>query len=141
MLITDGNGLPIAKVLASAQVYEVRLAEETLRGIHVPRRTGRSKTRPRRLVADKGYDSDAFRRALRRRGIGSSIPYKANATRRRRWTPIAREDYRERWHIERTFSWLQNFRRLLVRHEGLLSVYDGFFTLGCVLICLGAILK
>ena len=141
MLVTDGNGLPIAKTLASAQTYEVRLAEETLRNIRVSRKTGRPKTRPRRLVADKGYDSDDLRRALRKRGIGYSIPYKANATRRRRWTPIAREDYRERWHIERTFSWLQNFRRLLVRHEGFLSVYDGFFTLGCVLICLGAILK
>lgn len=141
MLVTDGNGLPIAKVLASAQTYEVKLAEETLRGIRVPRKTGRPKTRPRRLVADKGYDSDAFRQALRARGIGSSIPYKANAKRPRRWTPVAREDYRERWHIERTFSWLQNFRRLLVRHEGLLSVYDGFFTLSCVLICLAAVLK
>lgn len=141
MFVTDGNGLPLAAHLDSAQIFEVRLAEQTLRNIRVPRKTGRPKTRPRRLVTDKGYDSDAFRKALRRRGIGYSIPYKANAKRPRRWTPIAREDYRQRWHIERTFSWLQNFRRLLVRHEGLLSVYDGFFTLGCVLICLGAVLK
>ena len=141
MLITDGNGLPMAKLLASAQIYEGKLAEETLRNVRVRQKTGGPKTRPERLVADKGYDSDAFRQALRKRGIGSSIPYKENAKRPRRWTPIASKDYRERWHIERTFSWLQNYRRLLVRHEGLLSVYDGFFTLGCVLICLNAVLK
>lgn len=141
MLVTDGNGLPLAANLVSAQTFEVRLADETLERVRVSRWTGRPKTSPRRLVADKGYDSDAFRARLRARGIGYSIPYKTNATRRRRRTPVAREDYRERWHIERTFSWPQNFRRLLVRHEGLLSVYRGFFTLGCVLICLNAVLK
>ncbi|TSC72675.1 MAG: hypothetical protein G01um101438_392 [Parcubacteria group bacterium Gr01-1014_38] len=40
-------------------------------------------------------------------------------------------------------SWLQNFRRLLVRHLGLLAVSDGFFyvRLGCVLLCVSTMLK
>jgi transposase len=44
--------------------------------------------------------------------------------------------YRRRWKIERTFSWLQNFRRLLVRHDRLITVYRGFFYLACLMITL-----
>jgi hypothetical protein len=34
-----------------------------------------------------------------------------------------------------------NYRRLLVRHERRLAVYAGFFTLACILICLGKLLQ
>jgi transposase len=44
--------------------------------------------------------------------------------------------YRKRWKVERTFAWLQNFRRLLVRQDRFISVYQGFFHLACALICL-----
>jgi len=37
--------------------------------------------------------------------------------------------YRKRWKFERTFSWLSNFRRLVVRNERLITVYRGFFHL------------
>lgn len=39
------------------------------------------------------------------------------------------------WRAERAFAWLGNFRCLLVRHERVLSVYQGFFLLACVLLC------
>jgi transposase len=44
--------------------------------------------------------------------------------------------YRKRWKVERTFAWLQNFRRLLVRQDRFISVHQGFFHLACALICL-----
>jgi transposase len=37
----------------------------------------------------------------------------------------------KRWKVERTFAWLQNFRRLLVRQDRMISVYEGFFHLDC----------
>jgi transposase len=37
--------------------------------------------------------------------------------------------YRKRWKVERTFAWLQNFRRLWVRQDRLISVCQGFSTL------------
>ena len=43
-----------------------RLAEQTLDTIRVARPRGRPKRRPEKLVADRGYDSSAFRHALRR---------------------------------------------------------------------------
>ena len=34
-----------------------------------------------------------------------------------------------RWVVERTFAWLGNFRRLLVRHERHLSTFRAFFVI------------
>jgi transposase len=38
--------------------------------------------------------------------------------------------------VERTFAWLGNFRRLLVRHERYLSTFRPFFLLALILISL-----
>jgi transposase len=43
--------------------------------------------------------------------------------------------------VERTFAWLGNYRRLLVRYERSLVVYEGFFTIACIMICLRKLLK
>jgi transposase len=47
-----------------------------------------------------------------------------------------REVYRERYKVERSFAWLGNFRRLIVRWEHLSSVYRSFFTVAVLLVCL-----
>jgi len=44
--------------------------------------------------------------------------------------------YRRRWKIERTFSWIGNFRRLVVRSDRLITVYRTFFHLDCLIIAL-----
>src|SRR3989442_8904 len=44
--------------------------------------------------------------------------------------------YKRRWIVERTNAWLGQFRRLLVRHEHLLSTYRAFFYLACFWITL-----
>jgi hypothetical protein len=80
MLVVDGNGLPLGFHLESANTAEVKLAEQTLDTISVPRPRGRPKRRPEKLVADRGYDSSAFRRALRRRGIRMHPPKRRPAT-------------------------------------------------------------
>jgi len=74
MLIVDGNGIPLGFSLDSARRAEVSLAEQTLDTIRVTRPRGRPKRRPKKLVADRGYDSRAFRHTLRRRGIQMCIP-------------------------------------------------------------------
>lgn len=76
MLVVDGNGLPLGFHLDNANRAEARLAQQTLDTIMVARPHGRSKQRPEKLVADRGYDSSAFRRALRGRGIRMCIPPK-----------------------------------------------------------------
>jgi hypothetical protein len=84
MLVIDGNGLPLGFHLDSANTVEVRLAEATLDTIAVARPRGRPRQRPEMLVADRAYDSCAFRAALRRRGTGMCIPPKRRPA---RWRP------------------------------------------------------
>ncbi len=140
MLVVDGNGLPLGFHLASASTAEVKLAEQTLDTIAVSRPRGRPKQRPEMLVADRGYDSIMFRRLLRRRGIRMCIPPKRRPTtwRAKRGRPIVActEDYRRRYTVERSVAWLGNYRRLLIRWEHLSSVYQGFFTIAAIVVCL-----
>lgn len=44
--------------------------------------------------------------------------------------------YKRRWKVERLFAWLQNYRRILVRHERYLRNYLGFVQLGSIRILL-----
>jgi transposase len=60
MLVVDGNGLPLGFCLASANTAEVKLAEQTLDTISVPRPRGRPRQRrPEKLVADRANDTYA----------------------------------------------------------------------------------
>src|SRR5260370_10132451 len=140
MLIVDGNGLPLGFHLDTAASAEVRLAEQTLDTISVARPRGRPRRRPEKLVADRGYDSSAFRGALRRRGIQMVIPPSRppRPCRPKRGRPLLapKEDYRRRYTVERSFAWLGNFRRLLIRWEQVFSVYRSLFAVAVLLVCL-----
>src|SRR5260221_102802 len=140
MLVVDGNGLPLGFHLDGSDCAEVRLAQQTWDTITVARPRGRPRQRPAKLEADRGYDSRAFRCALRRRGIGMCIPPKRRPARWRpkRGRPVLarRDEYRQRYKGERSFAWLGNFRRLLIRWEHLSGVYQGCFTVAVLLVCL-----
>jgi transposase len=127
MVVVDGQGIPLGGAITSASPAEVRLAEETLGTIKVPRQgRGRPKTRPKRLIGDKAYDSDKLRVSLGCRRIRLLVPYRRNR-KGKITSPEVEERYRHRWKIERTFAWLGNFRRLVVRYERLITCISPFF--------------
>ena len=71
MVVVDNQGIPMGSHIDSAVPAEIRLAK-----IRVHKRgKGRPKTRPDRVIADKGYDSDTLRKRLKRRGITLLSPY------------------------------------------------------------------
>jgi transposase len=88
---------------------------------------GRPRRRPDTLIADRGHDSDNQRRLLRKRGIRPVIA--------RRYTEHGSGLGRYRWVVERTFAWLHNFKRLLVRYERRADMHEALLTLGCCLVC------
>jgi transposase len=136
MVLVDGQGLPLGVRLESASPAEVTLAEATLAEVSVPQPKGRPRQKPERVIADRGYDSDPLRQRLQRRGIELIAPYRKNSRERRYQDGRKLRRYRRRWIVERTNSWLGQFRRLLVRHEHLLSIYYAFFYLACLWITL-----
>ena len=91
---------------------------ETVDGIRVGQRV----RRPKRLGLDKGYDSEPLRRALRQRQIIPIAPYRSNHVSIPKGRPPKDRHHkrycRQRWKVERTFAWINNFRRLdrLIEH-------------------------
>ncbi len=136
MVLVDGAGVPLGVHLSPANINEVALAEATLAEVAVPRQgPGRPKQKPRRVIADRGYDSRGLWQRLRQRGIDLIAPHLR--TRRQRFQDGRKlRRYRRRWIIERTNAWLLSFRRLMVRHERRLELYRAFLHLACALIAL-----
>lgn len=85
------------------------------------------------VVADKGYDSDANRVAIRRRGAEPCIPGRKN-----RREPIAydRHLYRERNVAERFFGRIKQYRRVATRYDKKAANYLGFVWLASIAITL-----
>jgi transposase len=136
MVLVDGKGIPLGVRLESASPNEVTLAEATLDQVRVPRCKGRPRHKPQRVIADRAYDSDPLRQRLKKRGIELIVPYRDNNKLRRYQDGRKLRRYKRRWIVERTNAWLGQFRRLLVRHENLLSTYRAFFYIACFWITL-----
>ena len=137
MVVVDGQGIPVGIHVTSASPSEVTLVDPTLNTIQVPRAgRGRPRQKPKRLIGARGYDSDPMRERLGRRGITVIVPYRDNRTIRKYEDRRHLRRYRRRWIIERTFAWLGSFRRLLVRHERLTSVYCSLLYFAAALIAL-----
>ena len=143
MVVVDGQGVPLGKQLYSASPNEVRLAEETLASIRVSRRHrgGRPRQKPERVIADRAYDSDPLRARLAAHGIELIAPHRCNRSKPRTQDGRALRRYRRRWKVERTFAWLGNFRRLVVRYDRSDSIYEAFFHIACFMITLRRVLK
>ena len=88
---------------------------------------GRPRHRPESVLGDRGYDAESIRQGLRARRI---IPFLA-----KRNTEHGSGLGRWRWVVERTFVWLNQFRRLRVRYEKRADIHEAFLSLGCALIC------
>jgi transposase len=143
MVVVDGQGVPLGKQLYSASPHEARLAEETLASVRVSRRhrRGRPRQKPQRVIGDRAYDSDPLREQLAARGIELIAPHRWNRRKPRTQDGRALRRYRRRWKIERTFAWLGNYRRLVVRYDRLATIYEAFFHIACFMITLRRVLK
>jgi transposase len=134
MVLVDGAGTPLGAYLDAASPAEVTLLEQTLASQPI-------RGKPERLIADRGYDSNAVRRFLKARRIQPIIPARSNNTQATDQDGRCLRRYRRRWIVERTIGWLGNFRRLTVRYDRLLATYGGFFHLACALLVLRRVLK
>ncbi len=127
-LVVDARGTPLVIETTAANVTEITRAERLVDAIPaVAGRRGRPRRRPAKLHADKAYASRAFRRQLRQRGIQPRIARIGIEPRGRLG--------RHRWVVERTFAWLNQYRRLRIRYERRQDIHDAFLKLGCALIC------
>lgn len=127
-LLVDAQGVPINIILTKGNRHDVTQLMPLIDGVvPVTGKRGRLLGRPRCVQADRGYDSQAHRHTLQRRGIRHRIA--------RRRTEHGSHWGKTRWVVERTIAWLHQFRRLRVRYERLPSIHEAFLRLGCAIIC------
>lgn len=102
-MATDGKGRPLRILLTPGPRGDAPLAPALLSGL-----------RPRRVLADKAYDSNALRQIIADMGAEAVIP--CNPT-RKRLIPYDFEAYKARNLIERCFNKLKHFRRIATRYD------------------------
>ncbi len=123
-LLVDGRGIPLAVSLTAGNRNDVTQLLPLIDGVAPVRgKIGRPRQRADRLIADRGYDHDKFRRQLRARGVTPVIA--------RRGTAHGSGLGTLRWVVERTFAWLHQFRRLRIRSERRPDLHEAFLSLAC----------
>jgi transposase len=128
--LTDAAGLPLAVEVAGANRHDMKLTAATLAGI-VVKRPRPTREAPQGLCLDKGYDYNEVRAIVAAFGFTAHI-----RTRGEEAQAIKREaGFRaRRWVVERAHSWLNRFRRILVRWEKRADTYIAMLHLACGLI-------
>lgn len=138
----DGAGRPLAFVVTAGNINDCIAATAVMERIRVERiGGGRARTRPDRVVGDKGYSTKAFRVWLRQRRIGCTIPERADqrANRYRRGAdggrPFAFDPtiYKRRNVVERYFNRLKQHRGIASRYDKTAISYTAAINLTCLL--------
>jgi putative transposase len=126
-ILTDGRGVPLAAEISGANVHDKWFVAQTLDAVVV--RAPRGPRRPKHLCLDKGYDYKDAEAAVRVRRI---IPH----IRRRGEPPLLGcvRGKPRRWVVERTNSWHNRFRGVLIRWERIGRHYRALLHLACGLI-------
>ena len=100
----DEHGKPIALHLTAGQVSDYKGAKVLMRNI----------PSTQTMLADRGYDADWFRNALKAQRIIPCIPPRANRTRRLRYD---KTQYKHRHKVENMFAKLKDWRRIAMRYD------------------------
>ena len=118
----DSLGNPVRVILTAGQISDIGQAGALI------------KDQPAEfIVADKGYDSDAFVETIRAQGSQAVIPPRSN-----RLNPRAfdRHIYKDRNLIERFFCRIKQFRRIATRYDKLANSFLALIHLACAVVWL-----
>jgi putative transposase len=125
--LTDGAGVSLALVVDGANRHDVRSLCATLDGLVISRPEP-TEEQPQHLCLDAAYDSTPVYKELLARHYQPHVPSRGEE----RGEKVTIPGYRaRRWAVERTHSWLNRSRRLLMRWEKKGENYLAFLHLAC----------
>jgi len=129
-LLTEANGVPVGLAVEGANRHDKKLVEATLESIPVARPEA-TEEEPQGMCLDKGYDSDDTRDLVPEFGFTAHVRARGEEAK-----ALKREaGFRaRRWVVERTHSWRNRFRRILIRWEKKVENYFGMLHLVCAFI-------
>ena len=133
-MLTEGHGVPIGLAVAGANRHDMKLVRATIDSL-VVERPAPTDEQPQGLCLDKGYDYDEVRDLLAEFGFTAHIRSRGEEA-----EAIKREaGFRaRRWMVERAHSWMNRFRRVLIRWEKKPENYIAFLHFACALIAFRA---
>ena len=127
-ILTDEKGLPLAVVLSGANTHDVKLLSDTLDSVIVFRPVP-SEECPQNLCLDAGYTG--HQDEVEARGYIAHIRPRGEEKKELETNP----DFRaRRWVVEVTHSFLNRFRKLLVRFEKKAAIYLALIQFACAII-------
>ncbi len=133
-LLTDGRGVPLGIVVAGANCNDMKIVRATLEAQAGPRPQP-TPQEPQNLCLDKGYDFDEVREILAEFGYIPHMRARGEETQAKQQIPGYRA---RRWVVERTHSWMNRFRRLLIRWEKKVANYLAMLEFACAFIAFRA---
>ena len=129
-LLTEAKGLPIGLTIAGANRHDSQLVRATLESVPI-RRPKPTRKKPQHLLLDKAYIGDPVQEVVREFGYTAHVPLRgAQAQKIKRQT----RHKARRWVVERTHSWMNRFRGILIRWEKKPENYFALLHLVCAFI-------
>jgi transposase len=127
-LVTDATGVPLHLVTAGANVHDTHLLRPTLEGL-----AARELAAPGLPVAlDRGYDSRRTRATLADLGLVGHIAHQPAGGP----VPLG-----ERWVIERTHAWMNDFGKVRRCFERRRAVVDFYFWLAAAIVTVQLLIR
>jgi transposase len=133
-LVTEGHGVPIGVALAGANRHDMKLVRATIEAIVVEQPVLTVEV-PQGVCLDKDYDFAEVRATLAEFGFTAHIRSRGEEAQELQQEAGKRA---RRWVLERAHSWLNRFRRILVRWDKKPESYLGFLHFACGLFALRA---
>lgn len=120
--------------MEGANRHDMKLVRDTLKNIVVERPEPTAE-KPQGMCLDKGYDYQEVRDILIEFGFTAHIRSRGEEAKE-----LAAEASKRarRWVVERTHSWMNRFRRILIRWEKKSQNYLAFLHFACALIAFRA---
>lgn len=119
--------MPIAVAVAGANRHDMKLLEPTLKALALPRPAVTAEE-PQHRCLDKGYDYPAVEALVTAWGYTAHIRSRGEEAAHKERVPGYRA---RRWVVERTHSWMNRFRRLLIRWEKKVDNYLAMLHFAC----------
>ena len=129
-VLTDGGGVPIGLAVHGAKRNACKLTRETIASIAVER-PDPTDDAPQGMCLDKGYAYEEVRELLSEFGFTAHIRARGEAAQALKQETGFKA---RRWVGERPHSWMNRFRRVLIRWDKKVRNYLGFLPLACAYI-------
>ena len=126
--------MPIGLAVAGANRHDMKLVRATIESI-VVERPAPTDEQPQGMCLDKGYDFQEVRDILAEFGFTAHIRARGEEAKAIKCEAGFRA---RRWVVERTHSWMNRFRRILIRWEKKPENYIAFLHFACALIAFRA---